>query len=159
MSVPARREVLLLEIGGQRYGLPTSDVQEVLRAVTVVPLPKAPRIVLGVIDVRGTIVPVLDIRTRFRLPAREVRESDHFVVGSAGERLVAICADRALDLKQVDALDVEEATRAVPGAEYVAGIAKLPDGLVLIHDLRSFLSQAESEQLSEALSVPEEEQA
>ncbi|MBI2840447.1 MAG: purine-binding chemotaxis protein CheW [Acidobacteria bacterium] len=158
MSRPERGEVLLLEIGAQRYGLPTSDVREVLRAVTVVPLPKAPPIVLGVINVRGTVVPVLDIRTRFRLPAREILESDHFVVATAGERLVAICADRALDLKEISANEVEEATRTVPGAEYVAGIAKLPDGLVLIHDLRSFLSQAEGAQLAEAMSEPEQEQ-
>ncbi|MEW6368590.1 MAG: chemotaxis protein CheW [Acidobacteriota bacterium] len=155
--MPERRKILLLDIAGHRYGVPSEDVREVLRAVTVVPLPRAPGIVLGVINLRGSVVPVLDVRTRFRLPTREIRESDHFVVASAGGRTVAVSVDRALDLTEVNPAAVEDPARAVPGAEYVAGIAKLPDGLVLIHDLRSFLSQAESEQLSQALSeVPAE---
>jgi purine-binding chemotaxis protein CheW len=60
------RELLIFEIGASRFGLPSADVREVLRAVTIVPLPGAPPIVEGLINVRGRIVPVLDIRRRFR---------------------------------------------------------------------------------------------
>lgn len=151
ITASGRAHVLIFDVGEQRYGLMSADVREVVRAVTIVPLPKAPPIVLGVIDLRGSVVPVLDLRTRFRLPPRDIQESDHLVVASAGERLVAICADHALDLKEIDAHVIEDPARAISGVEYVAGIAKLPDGLLLIHDLRTFLSEAESAQLSEAL--------
>lgn len=144
-------EILVFEVAHRRFGVPSSDVRELLRAVTVVPLPKAPAIVEGIIDVRGTIVPVLDIRSRFRLPGKAADHSDHLLVARAGERLVALRVDRALDLVRVGADEIEEAAEIAPGVEYVAGVAKLADGLVLIHDLRTFLSQAESTALDQSL--------
>jgi purine-binding chemotaxis protein CheW len=145
------QEILLFEIGGERYGLLARDVRELIRAVTIAPLPKAPAIVEGLINLRGRIVPVLDIRTRFRIPAKPLEPSDHLVVAMTGAGLVAIRVDRAMDLVRVDDRDIEEAKRIVPQAEHVAGVAKLADGLVLIHDLRTFLSESEGLALDDAL--------
>jgi purine-binding chemotaxis protein CheW len=148
---PSEREILLFEIQGERYGLLSADVRELIRAVAIVPLPKAPPIVEGLIDLRGKVVPVLDIRSRFRVPPKPLEPSDHFVVAFAGTGLVAIRVDRATELVRVKDRQIEEGKRIVAGAEYVAGVAKLPDGLVLIHDLRTFLSAAEVLALDEAL--------
>jgi purine-binding chemotaxis protein CheW len=145
------REILLFEIGGERYGLLSADVRELLRAVTIVSLPKAPAIVEGLINLRGKVVPVLDIRTRFRIPPKPLEASDHFVVAVAGAALVAIRVDRAMDLVRVDDKQIEKAKGIVPDAEYVAGVAKLADGLVLIHDLGTFLTESEGLALDEAL--------
>ncbi len=148
---PGVSEVLVFEIGGQRYALPAADVREIVRAVAITPLPRAPAIVEGVINLRGTIVPVLDLRSRFRLPAKALEPADHLIVARAGERLVALRVDRALELVELNAADVEEARGLVPGAEYIAWVARLPENLVLIHDLRTFLSRAEAQALEEAL--------
>lgn len=149
-------EVLSFEIGGQRYALASSVVRELVRAIAVVPLPKAPGIVEGVIDVRGSLVPVLDVRARFRLPPKPLALTDHFVLAWAASRVVALRVDRALDLIRLDAGQVEDAKAVVPSAEYVAGVAKLPDGLVLIHDLETFLDEAERATLDAALARPPE---
>ena len=144
-------EVLVFEVARQRFGIPGSDVMEVVRAATIVPLPKAPAIIEGVVNVRGATVPVLDLRARFRLPAKPLEPSDHFVIGRIPERTVAIRADRALDLAVIPDGQIDDAKRITQGAEYVSGVAKLPDGLVLIHDLRTFLSDSESIQLADSL--------
>lgn len=149
---PPQLEVLRFEVSGQSYGLPSRAVRELVRAVSVVPLPKAPPIIEGIINVRGTVVPVLDIRTRFRLTSKPLEHTDHFVLAWAGRRMVALRADRALDLLRLKAEEVEDAKLSVPGAEYVAGVAKLADGLLLIHDLETFLSQAEGAALDASLS-------
>src|SRR5207237_886575 len=146
--------ILIFEVGGQRYGLPADGVRELVRAVTITPLPKAPAIVEGVINLRGTIVPVLDIRARFRLPAKAAQHTDHLVVAWAGQRLVALRVDRALELTQLDNADVENAEPVLPGVEYVARVAKCPTGLVLVHDLNTFLSQPEADELATALPAP-----
>lgn len=143
--------VVVFEVGAVRYGLPVSQVREIVRAVTIVPLPKAPPIVEGVIDVRGTLVPVLDVRSRFQLPFKALSPADHLVLAWAGPRLVALRVDRTIDLTPVEATHIEETTTVVRDVEYVAGVAKLPDGLVLIHDLRSFLDEAEATRLDRAL--------
>lgn len=146
-------DLVVFEIGGLRYALPAPAVREVVRAVTVVPLPQAPPIVEGLINVRGALVPVLDVRTRFRLPPKAASHTDHLILAWAGPRLVAIRADRALDLARVEAGDVEDATTVVPDADYVSGVAKLSDGLVLIHDLRTFLKDAEAVALDDAVAA------
>jgi purine-binding chemotaxis protein CheW len=146
-------EILTFEVAGQRYGLRAADVREVVRAVNPVTLPKAPAVVEGVINIRGKITPVFDLRRRFRQTAKPLDHTDQFIVAWAGGRLVALHVDRATDVVQLDAADVEEAKVVVPGVEYVAWMAKLPDNLVLIHDLHTFLSRAESETLEEALSA------
>ena len=148
-------DILIFELDKHRYGLPLSDVQEVLHAVTIAPLPKAPTIVEGVINVRGTVIPVLNIRKRFGLPEKAVEPSAHFILARAGERNVVLPVDHAKDLSQVAPGDVEESTRVVPQGKYITGVAKLPDGLVLIHDLRTFLSEAEAVALSKVMAEPE----
>lgn len=143
----------LLELGieSQRYAVPIRDVVEVLRAVAITPLPAAPAIVEGVIDVRGEILPVLDLRARFGLPPRPLDPSQHFVIARAGQRRVVIRVDEAAGVSRVDDSDVEPIARVVAGTRHVAGVAKTADGMVLIHDLAAFLTQAENEALTDVL--------
>jgi purine-binding chemotaxis protein CheW len=148
---PRPREVLVFEVGGQTYGLPTADVRELVRAVTITPLPNAPAAIEGVVNVRGRVLPVLDVRARFHLPAKPLDPSDHFIVASAGARGVILRVDRASHLALVDEASVQPPETLGASATYVAGVAKLEGGLVLIHDLTTFLSDAESASLDEAL--------
>jgi purine-binding chemotaxis protein CheW len=150
---PRIREVLVFEVEGQRYGLPTVDVRELVRAVMITPLPNAPTVIEGVVNVRGSVLPVLDVRARFRLPAKPLDPSDHFIVASAGPRGVILRVDRATHLAVVDEASVQTSQTLGPSATYVAGVAKLEDGLVLIHDVATFLSAAEAAALDEALHV------
>jgi len=151
---PRTLEVLVFEVGGQRYGLPTADVRELVRAVAITPLPNAPTVIEGVVNVRGHVLPVLDIRARFRLSAKSLDPSDHFIVASAGPRGVILRVDRATHLVLVDEGSVQPPQTLGPSATYVAGVAKLDSGLVLIHDLTTFLSAAEADSLDEALRAP-----
>jgi purine-binding chemotaxis protein CheW len=159
-------EVLVFEVGGQRHGLHVADVQEILPVVTVTPLPEAPPLVEGIINLRGMVIPVLDTRRRFRLPTRAAAYTDHFVVARAGKHRVALRVDRALDLVRLGAGDVADADAVLPGGGHgretvpqrVARVAKLPDGLVLVHDLGTLLSPAESAVLDQVLAGPAAEE-
>lgn len=151
MVTPTAREVLLFTLEAQRYALPVEDVLELVRAVRLTPLPRAPAVVEGLMDLRGELLPVLDMRRRFRLPARRLSSEDHLVVARAGPRRVALRVDRAEGLLSLEPDMFDRTPAELPGVGYVAGALKLPDGLVLLHDLRTFLSQAEALELEEAL--------
>jgi purine-binding chemotaxis protein CheW len=140
-------KLLTFEIWHERFGIPLTDVREIVRAVSVVRLPKAPAVVEGIINVRGSVVPTLDIRARFKLSPKAVEPSDHLVIAFAKRRVVAIRVDRVTDLVTLAKSDVEDVAGAVPGSDWIAGVAKLDDGLLLIHDLSTFLSAAEAEAL------------
>jgi purine-binding chemotaxis protein CheW len=153
--VHGRRAILVFEIGGRRYGLPAAEVRELLRAVTILPLPLAPDVVEGIINLRGVVVPVLDIRARLRLPAKAAEPSDHLIVVEPGGRPVVLRIDRALNLALLDEAQIGQAG-VVPGGPDGAEVevAKLPDGLVPLLDLRAFLSPAEATALGELPGAP-----
>lgn len=142
--------LLTFELDELPLALLASAVTEVVRVVSVTHLPKAPPIVEGVINYRGIVVPVLDIRQRFARAARPVALDQHLIVARARRRLVAIRVDRATDVTAI-AADAIESAMPVPGAEYLAGIARLADGLLVIHDLDTFLALDEAAQLDAAL--------
>lgn len=148
--------LLVFELGGRTYGLPSNDVVELVRAVAIAPLPNGPRIVAGVINLRGRILPVFDLRVRFGMPSPPVEPTDHFIVARARRRVVAIRAERAIRLATIRREDVVEAERIVSGTRYISGIAQVAEGIVLIHDLDGFLSEAEDATLDQAMSAPSE---
>lgn len=139
---------LAFAIGDQRFAIGVDDVQEIVRAVSLARLPDVPAIVEGLIDLRGSVIPVLDIRSRFRLPSRAVEPADHLVIARAKGRVVGIRVDRAIDVLTLGEHDIDEIGAVAPASHYVAGVARLRNGLVLIHDLRTFLSDAEAESVS-----------
>src|SRR5689334_23103108 len=97
MQAASTREqlvVLVFEVMGHRYGVPTSVVREVLRAVQPARLPGAPAVVMGVINVRGQLAALVDLRARFGLPPAPLAASDVFVLCEPAGRLVAFRADR-----------------------------------------------------------------
>lgn len=143
--------LLVFQVGSGRYGVRLSALREVLRAVAITLLPGAPRVVEGVIDVRGEVVPVLNMRRRFGAPERPLDPAERFVLVRAGERSVALRVDSVAALADADPAAEESAETLVPGAPHVAGVARLADGLVLIHDPDAFLTQAESAELEAAL--------
>lgn len=153
-SDSASLDVLVFELSGHRYALPCADVREIARAVSMAPLPRAPEIVEGVVNVHGAVIPVLDLRLRFRLPPKELAHTDHLIVASTGERTFALRADRALDLVRLDPEQIDRSIRDMPGVAHVAGVATTDEGMVLVHDLRTFLSATEAWALDRALDAP-----
>ena len=133
-------QLVVFTLGEYRYGLQLSDVERVVRIVDITPLPKAPDIVLGVVDVQGQVIPVINLRRRFRLPEREIDLADHLIVARTARRPLALIVDAAIGVLECSDRDVEPAREVLPGLEYVEGVAKLEDGLILIHDLDKFLS-------------------
>jgi len=143
--------LLVFGLHGERFAVKGTAVREVVRAVAIATLPSAPEVVEGVINYRGRVVPVLDIRSRFGLPPRSLHPDQHFVVAEAGPRLVALRVDRAFDLLDVPLDDIESAERVAPGSPHIEGVARRPEGLVVIHDLERFLSLDEGPRLDAAV--------
>ena len=145
-------QLVVFSLDWQRYALRLSAVERVVRAVEVTPLPAAPEIVLGVINVEGSIVPVMNIRKRFRLPEKEMSLSDHLILARTARRPVFLLVDSVSGIIEVPAGEVIDASKILPRMEYLEGVLKLEDGMVLIHDLDRFLSLEEDRLLDEAIS-------
>ncbi len=143
--------VVVFTLEGQRIGLPLGTVERAVRVVDVTPLPKAPQIVRGLINVQGRIVPVVNTRKRFGIPEREVALSDQFLIAHTSTRTVAMWVDTVTGVVECSERDFVTAEAIVPGMEYVKGIVKLADGMILVHDLDTFLSLEEQQSLDQAI--------
>lgn len=146
-----RIHLVVFTLDDRRYALRLSAVERTFRMVEISPLPKAPEIVLGVINVEGRIVPVIDIRRRFRLPERDATLNDRLIAARTTERTVALAVDAVGGVIERSEQEVIGAEKILPGMEYVEGIVKLDDGLILIHDIDRFLSLEEEKKLDEAM--------
>ncbi len=143
--------LVLFTLDEQRYALYLSAVTRVVHTVEITSLPKASEIVRGMVNVQGQVIPVVDIRKRFRLPEREMELSDQLIIASTSRRPVALVVDvvdgviEHLNQKMIPTEEI------LPGTEYVEGEIKLEDDLILIHDLDKFLSLEENKELDAAL--------
>ena len=133
-----------------KYALDVSTVDSVVRAVEITHLPKAPEIVLGIINVRGEIIPVLDIRRRFGVESKRYDINDALIIANTSKRKVALLVDGVEPVFRLNRT-VTPAVQVVPGLHYVEGIIKLPEGFLFIHDLDTFLSLDEEQDLSRSM--------
>jgi len=142
---------VVFKLDEQQFALYLSSVKRIAHAVEVTPLPKAPDIVMGVINLQGQIVPVVNIRKRFRFPERRMELSDYFVIGRTPERLVAILVDDIGEIVEISKKKVINTGQILPGIDYIKGAVKVEGNIVLIHDLDRFLSLEEEQQIDEAI--------
>jgi len=140
-------------LDGPGYALPLAAVERVVRIVEITPLPKAPDIVLGVINMQGKVIPVINLRSRFRLPEREIKLEDQLIIARTARRLVALIADSISGVQGIEERELALALKELPYAGYIEGVAKLGQGLCVICDLDRFLSLDEERALDAALSA------
>lgn len=144
--------LVTFSLDDQRYALYLSAVERVVPAVEITRLPKAPDIIAGVINIQGRVIPVADIRKRFDLPEHELLDIDQFIVARTKNNPVVIVADKVHEVIELTPDKQVQVNTVIHGLNYIEGIVKLDDGMVLIHDLDTFLSLEERQKLDRALS-------
>jgi purine-binding chemotaxis protein CheW len=143
----------IFELDDGRYGISLSDTREVFRLPTISPLPKAPAVIEGIVNIRGRIVPVFNLRRRFGLAEKTPHPNEHLLLAAAGARAVAMRVDRVLGATEIAAENIDAPYQTSPGSSPFTGVAKLESGLVLIHDLAAFLQESEAAALDQALAA------
>lgn len=147
----AVQQLVTFTLDEQCFALQLNSVQQVVPIAQITPLPAAPEVIVGVINFRGAIVPVVDLRRRFGLAPRELRLSDRMLIARTSRRAVALVADAVLGV----VAKLQAAISTVDGIsrdrKYVAGIVQLESGLTLIHDLETLISQDEERELEQAI--------
>jgi len=145
------KQHLVFFLDDQRFALHLSTVQRVVRAVEITPLPGAPGIVLGAINERGRVIPVIDLRTRFSMPKREIRINDQLIIARISQRDIAFPVTGAAGVMEPAGQNFVDSEKIAGGLRYVEGVAKHKDGMVLIQSLDNFLTFEEDRGLEKAI--------
>ena len=146
-------QLVVFTLDAMRCALRLSCVERIVRVVEITALPHAPEIVLGIINMHGEIIPVIDLRKRFSLPERELDLGSRLMIARTSRRRLALAADAVLGVVQCTTENTTAGDSILPGLEYVQGVVRLEDGLALIHNLETFLSLEEEQILEQAMKL------
>lgn len=146
-------QYLVFTLDGQRYALHLSAIDRVVRMVRITPLPSAPDVLLGIVNIEGRVIPVINVRQRFNLPKREISLSDKLIFARTDRRSIALVADTVTDVIECADRSLVSAEHILHGLGQVEGVIKFENGLILIHNLDKFLSLEEEKSLELALTT------
>jgi purine-binding chemotaxis protein CheW len=144
-------QILEFTLDGLSFALSLPVVKKVIHAIEIRHLPKAPEIIIGIININGRIIPVANIRKRFGLEPHEIDLNDRLIISDTGKREIAILVDSIIGISDIEPRQLSSAAESLPFAEHISSVAKFDDGLVLIYDLERFLSLEEDRVLENAL--------
>jgi purine-binding chemotaxis protein CheW len=147
----AEEQLVIFELANEVYGVDISRVQEIIRMTTITRLPRAPEFVEGVINLRGKVIPVVDLKKRFGLAERERTKASRIVVVDVGDHTIGMVVDAVSEVLRVPTSAVEPPSPLVTTIEsdYIRGIAKVEGRLIILLDLDKVLSWEEKRKLRE----------
>lgn len=152
VSPDVRAETVLqlvsFRLGAEEYAVDVADVQEIVRATAVTAVPRAASYVEGVVNLRGRIVPVIDLAARFGLPRSEAGQATRIMIAELNGHTTGMRVDAVSEVLRLPASAVEptpELLASGPSAEFITGIGKLDGRLLLMLDLARVLADGAQE--------------
>ena len=144
------RQLISFSVGEEEYGLELPRVKEVIRVRQATWLPRAPSFVKGIINLRGDVIPIIDLRDKFGLASREYTAQTRVIVVEVEGRLLGLVVDSASQVVRISA-DMIEPPPAVPGGlshGLITGVGKIDERLVILLSADSILTADEKTALS-----------
>ncbi|MGL4250482.1 MAG: chemotaxis protein CheW [Aeromonas sp.] len=137
------------QLENETYGINVMQVQEVLRYTEIAPVPGAPEYVLGIINLRGNVVTVIDTRSRFGLPSGDVSENSRIVIIEAEKQVIGIMVDSVAEVVYLRSseIDAAPAVGTEESAKFIQGVSNRDGQLLILVDLNKLLSDEEWDEI------------
>jgi purine-binding chemotaxis protein CheW len=150
-------QLVVFDLEGESYGVNIATVQEIIRMQHITRVPRAPEYVKGVTNLRGRVIPVVNLRQRFGLPLVEDSESARIVVVEIGEQTIGMVVDGVSEVLRLMSDSIEPPSPVVTtvASDYLRGIAKLDGRLITLLSLDRLLSHQEFKSLNDVASDTE----
>ena len=139
------KQLVVFELANELFGVDIGAVESIIKMQAITRVPQSPEFVEGVINLRGKVLPVIDLRLRFGLPAVEVTKSNRIMVVSMDGSEVGMIVDGVSEVLSISDSDVEPtpAMTSTVNSTFIVGIAKIDTRLVILLDLKKILSLEE----------------
>lgn len=143
-TTEAERHLVVFQLGNELFGVDIARVREIITLQPITRVPQAPEFVEGIINLRGRVIPVIDLRVRFALPKREATRATRIVVVEVEGEIVGMIVDAVSEVLRVG----EEAVESRPagtghGQDLAKDVVKLPDRLIILLDVTYLVSQSQ----------------
>jgi purine-binding chemotaxis protein CheW len=143
---------VLFELGGETYGLNVTQVQSIIPMQEITTVPGAPSFIEGVVNLRGAVIPVIDLRSRFNLARSSNGRKPVIIITELGDLQVGLIVDRVTDVTRIAEATIEPPSPLLVSIEtaYLRGIGRFKERLVILLDLARIFSLDEQQRLSQA---------
>ncbi len=144
-------QLVSFNVGTEEFGIDILKVQEINRMVDITRVPRAPQFVEGIINLRGKVIPIIDIRKRFNMELAEHDKNTRIVVVDIAGQIMGMVVDSVSEVLRIPASTIEPTPEVVSSidSDYIRGVAKLEDRLLIYLDLSKILSGEERETLAQ----------
>lgn len=138
-------QLVVFKLDREEYGVNIMQVQEIGEYQQPVKVPNAPEFVEGIINLRGDVIPVVNLKKRFRLQENEITENTRLIVTNVGTRSIGFVVDDASEVLTLDEVNIQETPEIIGGQErrYISGIGKQDERLLIILDLNALFTDQE----------------
>ena len=143
-------QVIVFKLGNERYGVEISQVREIIKPTQITRIPNAPDFVEGVINLRGQITTIINLRKRFGMDPKPIDNDTRIIVVEYDNAVIGMMVDVVNEVKYLSKDDIEPLPNIVTArseAKFLKGVGKLPDGLLILIDLNKVLSDEEVERI------------
>ncbi len=142
-------QLVTFRLEDETYGINVMHVQEVLRVTEIAPVPGAPPYVLGIINLRGNVVTVIDTRSRFGLPPGDIGEASRIVIIESEMQVVGILVDSVAEVVELRGSEIDSAPNVgnEESSKFIQGVATRENDLLIVVDLNKLLSEEEWDQV------------
>ncbi len=146
-SRASKNKFLTYFLGDEEYGVDISQVREIIAMMKITPVPKTPRYVAGVINLRGAIIPVIDTRLRFDMPSLEYTEQTAIIIIEINKVSIGFVVDKVEEVLTIDDANISEAPKFGTNinTDFIKNIARIGEMVIMILDLEKLF---EAEELS-----------
>ena len=138
-------QLVTFTISQEEFGLDILRVQEIIRTMDITKVPRAPEFVEGVINLRGKVIPIIDLRRRFGMGSKAHDSQTRIIVVEIQSMIVGFVVDSVSEVLRISSSTVEPPPPVASGneSEYISGVGKLQDRLLILIDLDKLLSESE----------------
>lgn len=138
------QQIVSFKIGNEEYGVDIMRVQEIILMGAITKMPEAPAFIKGLINLRGNVISVTDLRTRFGLESKQADDRTRIIVMNLGERTVGVVVDEVNEVLRISKSQIEPAPSSISGIDHtsIKGLAKLNERILILLDVEQVLRES-----------------
>lgn len=147
----AENQFVIFRLGEERYAVDILNVGGISEFRDVTKVPNAPYFIDGIINLRGDIIPIVNLKKRFNIPEKEADSDTRIIINNIKGKDIGFVVDEASQVIKIDDADIEEAPDIIKGAErqYISGVGKVADHIVILLNLEKILTEDEQKAVSD----------
>lgn len=144
-------QLVVFQLSTEEYGVPITQIEEIIRIPEITRIPNMPNFIEGLVNLRGRIIPIVDLRRRFKLEEKSRNEENRIIIGRIEEQSVGLIVDSVAEVLRASREMIEPIPPTISyiDTQYLNGVVKLENRLVILLDLHKILTELEKETLKQ----------